>query len=69
MLVLKKGKIIYINGLTIVTGDVMNRIDEKRYKYLWISEMDNVFEEEITEEFNVFMFTCFSHLAATMLEH
>ena len=51
VLILKRGKVSEVEGITLPTGEVMKTIDEEGYKYLGMIETDKIMEEEMRENF------------------
>ena len=51
VLVLKRGKIVKQNGITLPNGQMMKEVDESGYKYLGIVEMDKIKETEMKDKF------------------
>ena len=50
VLVLKKGKIVKENGISLPNGDLMKEIDEHGYKYLGIVELDKLKEKHMKDK-------------------
>ena len=46
---MKRGKLIKSNGIQLSSGETINEVDEKGYKYLGILELDQVKEKEMKE--------------------
>ena len=57
VLVLKKGKIVKLNGIALSNGQLMKEIDEHGYKYLGIVELDKLKErhmkDRLTSEYKI----------------
>ena len=51
VLVMKRGKVVRLNGLVILHGQMMREIDERGYKYLGTAEMDKIKERNVKEKF------------------
>ena len=51
VLVMKRGKVVRLNGLVILHGQMMREIDERGYKYLGTTEMDKIKERNVKEKF------------------
>ena len=51
VLVMKRGKVVRLNGLVILLGQMMREIDERGYKYLGTAEMDKIKERNVKETF------------------
>ena len=51
VLVMKRGKVVRLNGLVILLGQMMREIDERGYKYLGTAEMDKIKERNVKEKF------------------
>ena len=51
VLVLKRGKILKQDGITLPNGQMMKEIDESGYKYLGIVEIDKIKETEMKDKF------------------
>lgn len=51
VLVLKKGKVVKLNGVTLLDGQMIKDIDESGYKYLGIVEMDKIKENDMKDKF------------------
>ena len=51
VLVMKRGKVVRLNGLVILLGQMIREIDERGYKYLGTAEMDKIKERNVKEKF------------------
>ena len=51
VLVLKRGKVVQQNGISLPNGQIKNDIDESGYKYLGIVEFDKIKETEMKGKF------------------
>lgn len=50
VLVLKKGKVVKLNGVALPNGQMIKDIDESGYKYLGIVEMDKIRENDMKDK-------------------
>ena len=51
VLIMKRGKVVTMDGIRLPDGGVMKEIDEHGYKYLGIIEMDKIKEKEMKDAF------------------
>ena len=51
VIILKRGKVVKLDGIVLPTGQVMKTIDDEGYKYLGILELDEIMEERTKDKF------------------
>ena len=50
-IILKRRKVVKLDGTVLPTGEVMKTIDDEGYKYLGILELDEIMEERMKNKF------------------
>ena len=51
VIILKRGKVVKLDGIVLPTRQVMKTIDDEGYKYLGILELDEIMEERMKDKF------------------
>ena len=51
VIILKRGKVVKLDGIVLPTREVMKTIDDEGYKYLGILELDEIMEERMKDKF------------------
>ena len=50
ILVMKRGKVVRCEGITLPNGEIMKEVEKQRYTYLGITELDKIKEKEMKEK-------------------